>query len=97
MRYPIFFHHGHGAISTESLLGLLISVNLIMFIIYVVVALNFLYRKYVKKDDDLNTFFYHVIWADYEFTATSVTTMFFVIVNGMALIVWMADYISKML
>jgi hypothetical protein len=100
MPIPIFYGGGGGChISPTQAIGLLIAINIPMVLIYIIRSIMWaVKRNKHEKYDNEYSFVEYVIWSsDYDSDTPIITTSCFVILNGMALIVWIAQLISNAL
>lgn len=93
---PMPMHYGgHGHISPEQAIGLLIACNIIIFLVFIAFALRWVYLKYKVKDEYLDGFFSYTIWDD--IGGAEINTICFIVVNGIAVLLALTSFISKLL
>lgn len=94
---PMPIYHGHGHVSPEAMVGLLIACNLFILAVFLIFVSRWLYLRYVKNDEYLDGFFNYTIWDDFDSVGACINTMCFIIINGIALLFVVANFFTKLL
>lgn len=91
MPMPIYLGGG-GHLSNNEAIGLLIALNIPMVIIYLIRSIIWI----ITRSNYCYSFFEYVIYSD-ELETPMITTLSFITINGIALIVWVAKIIGNAL
>lgn len=93
MPMPIFINSGGGgSLSAETALSVLIVCNAIFFLLYFIRSIIWFFKK------ERELFFDYVVWdRDYDMDYPIIVSIFFMIINGIALFVWLVEKVSYFL
>lgn len=93
---PIFTGGG-GHASPNALISLLLAINFFLILTAVIRSFIWYYHAKVKQDKYFDSYFEYVIWSDFD--TSFMTGLTFLIVNGIALLFWVAtlfmDWLDK--